>query len=169
MNDPTTERLYFVHYDDDHYRSFVDLFTNEDVMKFVDQGVLSTEAADALWKRLTLEFYPNGIKTIWAVIAKKDGRFLGNASIRPRPENSQETEIGYMLMPAEWGKGFATEIARALVRFGYDELGLKTVYATVDVENDDSIRVLEKCGMTQLRIEYDELGPFYLYGIDKPM
>jgi RimJ/RimL family protein N-acetyltransferase len=162
-----TERLEFTLYDESLYADFVSLFTNGEVMKYVDTGMLSQEAADALWHRLVKEFYPTGVKTIWAVVAKTDGRFIGNASIRPRPTHKNETEIGYMLMPVEWGKGYATEIARALVRFGFDELKLGTVYATVDIENTDSIHVLEKCGMTQMRIEYDEFGPFYVYNVSK--
>jgi [ribosomal protein S5]-alanine N-acetyltransferase len=160
-----TERLRFVHYDEDLYEDFIRLFTNEDVMKFVDKGVLSRAAADALWHRLTKEFYPQGIKTIWAVTAKDDGRFIGNASLRPRPSENYQTEAGYMLMPAEWGKGFATEIAQRLIKFGFDELDLHAVYATVDVENKNSIRVLEKCGMVWIRTEYDKLGNYYLYGV----
>jgi RimJ/RimL family protein N-acetyltransferase len=158
-----TERLRFVHYDEALYEDFIRLFTNEDVMRYVDKGVLSRAATDALWHRLTKEFYPQGIKTIWAVTAKDDGRFIGNASIRPRPSQKNETEAGYMLMPAEWGKGYATEIARRLIAYGFDELGLKKVFATVDVRNESSIHVLEKCGMNLMRSEYDEPGECYLY------
>ena len=160
-----TERLKFKLYDEENYDDFIRLFTDEAVMKHVDKGVLSKEAADALWHRLTKEFYPGGIKTIWAVLAKSDGRFIGNASIRPRPSHKNETEVGYMLMPGEWGKGYATEIARRLIEFGFNELGLKNVYATVDIENENSIRVPEKCGMKKVRSEYDELGEFYVFGI----
>ena len=119
-----TERLIFTHYDEDLYEDFIHLFTDEEVMKYVDKGVLSRDAADALWHRLTREFYPRGIKTIWAVLARENGRFIANASIRPRPEKKDETEIGYMLMQAEWGKGYATEIARRLIELGFDELHL---------------------------------------------
>jgi ribosomal-protein-alanine N-acetyltransferase len=167
MKNIETERLIFAHYDEDMYEDFIHLFTDEDVMKYVDKGVLSRDAADALWHRLTREFYPRGIKTIWAVLARENGRFIANASIRPRPEKKDETEIGYMLMQAEWGKGYATEIARRLIKLGFDELHLKTVYATVDVENESSIKVLEKCGMEIIRVEYDELGKFYVYGVRK--
>lgn len=167
MKNIETERLLFTHYNDALYDDFINLFTDAEVMKYVDKGVLSKQAADALWHKLTKEFYPAGIKTIWAVVDKEDGRFVANASIRPRPEQKHETEIGYMLMPDEWGKGYATEIAKRLVTFGFEELKLKQVFATVDIENENSIKVLEKCGMDRVRTEYDELGKFYVYGISK--
>jgi ribosomal-protein-alanine N-acetyltransferase len=160
-----TERLKFVLYDESLYEDFVRLFTDETVMTYVDKGVLSREATDALWGRLVDEFYPKGIKTIWAVMAKEDGRFIANASIRPRPEHRHEMEIGYVLAQNEWGKGYATEIAARLAAFGFDELKLGAVYATVDPGNENSIRVLEKCGMSLVRTEYDEQGKFYVYGV----
>jgi ribosomal-protein-alanine N-acetyltransferase len=164
-----TERLVFTLYDEKLYDDFIGLFTDEAVMEYVDKGVLSKEATDVLWRRLIDELYPGGIKTIWAVLAKEDLRFVGYANIRPRPENKNETEIGYILRQAEWGKGYATEIAARLIEFGFDEMKLKTVYATVDPDNERSIRVLEKCGMEMTRVEYDEQGKFYLYGVKKPV
>ncbi len=162
-----TERLKFVLYEENLYEDFARLFTDEEVMKYVDKGVLSREAVDALWRRLVDEFYPKGIKTIWAVLAKEDGRFIANASIRPRPEYRHEMEIGYVLAKNEWGKGYATEIAMRLVAYGFDELKLGAVYATVDTGNEASKRVLEKCGMNMVRTEYDEQGKFYVYGVKR--
>ncbi|HEV7642480.1 MAG TPA: GNAT family N-acetyltransferase [Pyrinomonadaceae bacterium] len=162
-----TEKLIFTLYSEKLRGDFTRLFTDEEVMKYVDKGVLSREAVDALWRRLVDEFYPKGIKTIWAVLAKEDGRFIANASIRPRPEYKHETEIGYVLAKNEWGKGYATEIAMRLVAYGFEELKLKTVYATVDTGNEASKRVLEKCGMSVVRTEYDEQGKFYVYGIKR--
>lgn len=162
-----TDRLEFVLYGENEYEDFVRLFTDDEVMKYVDKGVLSREAADALWNKLTKEFYPAGINTIWAVLTKDGGHFIANAAIRPRPSKRDETEISYMLMPGEWGKGYATEIAQRLVEYGFDELKLTTVFATVDTENVPSIRVLQKCGMEKIRSEYDDLGEFYLYGVKK--
>jgi ribosomal-protein-alanine N-acetyltransferase len=163
-----TDRAIFTLYEENLREDFMRLFTDETVMRYVDKGVLSREAAGALWQRLTQGFYPRGIATIWAVLAKEDSRFIGHASIRPRPENKFETEIGYILAQDEWGKGYATEIAAKLIEIGFNELDLGAVYATVDTGNDRSIRVLEKCGMNVVRTEYNEAGKFYLYGVKRP-
>jgi RimJ/RimL family protein N-acetyltransferase len=165
MENFETDRLIFALYDETLHDDFIRLFTDEAVMEFVDKGVLSEEATRALWRRLMDEFYPKGIKTIWAVLAKEDRRFVAYASMRPRPDNNSENEIGYILPRGEWGKGYATEIAKKLVEIGFNELGWKVLYATVDIENKASIKVLEKCGMTVVRTEYDETGKYYLYGI----
>ncbi len=167
MKNPETERLIFKLYDESTFEDFVSLFTDDAVMRYVDRGVLSEAAARALWQKLTHEFYPSGIKTIWAVISKRDSRFIANASIRPRPENKNEVELGYVLPKTEWGNGYATEIAQKLIEIGFDDLKLDAVYATVDTDNEASIKVLEKCGMKMVRSEYDDLGKFYVYKVNK--
>jgi [ribosomal protein S5]-alanine N-acetyltransferase len=116
---------------------------------------------------LFFEFYPDGVDTIWAVFAKEDGRYVGNASLRPRPEKQSDWEIGYYLKQCEWGNGFATEIARRLVEHGFEIAGLNEIYATVDKENLASIHVLEKCGLTLFRKEYDDKGVFLVYRVTR--
>jgi [ribosomal protein S5]-alanine N-acetyltransferase len=163
-----TERLVLKLYTDRDRSDFVRLLTDPVVMRYVDKGPLSPDQADVLWKKLMDDFYPNGVDTIWAVFAKDDGRYVGNASLRPRPERQKDWEIGYYLIPSEWGKGFATEIASRLVRFGSEAAGLKEVYATVDKENLASIHVLEKSGLAFYRKEYDDEGVFFIYRLEYP-
>jgi RimJ/RimL family protein N-acetyltransferase len=163
MTSIETERLRFSLYSAAEHDEFVKLLTDPDVMRHVDKGVLTVPQAEDLWKRLVDHWYAQGVDTIWAVFAKDDGRYVGNASVRPRPERRTDWEIGYYLKTAEWGKGFASEIAVGLVEYGFETLGLKEVYATVDVENLASRRVLEKAGLSYFRKEYDDQGVFYVY------
>lgn len=163
-----TERLVLRLYTDRDEDNFVRLLTDPVVMRYVDKGPLSPDQAEVLWRKLMDKLYPKGVDTIWAVVTKDDGRFIGNASLRPRPERQKDWEIGYYLMPAEWGNGFATEIASRLVRYGFEVAGLKEVYATVDKENLASIHVLEKSGLEFYRKEYDEKGVFFIYRLESP-
>jgi RimJ/RimL family protein N-acetyltransferase len=55
--------------------------------------------------------------------------------------------IGYVINPRCWGRGYATEAAREMLRFGFGELELHRIEATCDVLNAASARVLEKIGM----------------------
>ena len=162
-----TDRLRLELYRERDKADFIQLLTDPEVMRFVNNGPLSSDQADALWHKLMDEFYPDGVDTIWAVFAKDDDRYVGNASLRPRPERQKDWEIGYYLKPAEWNKGFATEIASRLVRHGFDVAGLDEMFATVDKENSASIKVLEKCGLRFFRKEYDNQGIFYVYRVKK--
>lgn len=60
------------------------------------------------------------------------------------------TEFGYRLHAAFWGRGFATEGARALIASAFERLHLDRVVATAMADNASSCRVLEKCGLRQV-------------------
>lgn len=162
-----TERLFLKLYEAENKANFINLTTDETVMKHVDIGVFTLEEAEALWKKLIEDFYPSGKNTIYAVFAKSDNRYIGHSAIRPRPTKPEEWEISYMLRTEEWGKGFATEIAERLICFGFDELNLPEVFATIDDENFNSVKVVEKARMNFLRYEFDEDGRFSVYSIKK--
>lgn len=167
MSFPTAERFRFRLYTDADKDRFFALMTDTAVMKHVGDGPLTKRGASELWNKLLFDFYPNGLNTIWALEAEADGRYLGHSMIRPRPEYPDEWEIGYILAEKEWGNGFATEAAHALVRYGFDELNLETVFATVDDDNDPSIRVLTKAGLVFRRHDRDEQGRYSVYAIDR--
>lgn len=73
-------------------------------MKNVGEGVLTFAEVEDLWGKLTTNFYPKGIATIWAVFAKEDSRYIGHASLRPRPEIKEDWEIGYILKQNKLGE-----------------------------------------------------------------
>lgn len=160
-----TERLLLKNYSQAEKNEFVVLMTDEIVMNYVDLGVFSKEKAESLWRKLHEEFYPQGKNTIYAVFAKDDGRYIGHGAIRPRPEKPSDWEISYILKKVEWGNGFATEIARGLINFGFREKRLAEVFATIDDDNLPSVKVALKAGMDFSHYEFDELGRFSVYSI----
>ena len=157
-----TERLFFRYYAEKEKADFIALFTDAAVMKYVGDGVMTKDQAEAFWQKLFEKLYPLGLN-IWAVFAKEDSRYVGHAGIYPRPTRKQDWEFVYFLNRDSWGKGFATEIARRLIKFAFEELNLPEVFATVDDIHSDSIRVLEKAGMRFERFEFDEDGRFSVY------
>lgn len=87
------------------------------------------------------------LKFQWAAVTKADGRLIGNCGIRREKATEREAEIGYEFSPAEWGRGYAGEATRAVVAYGFAELGVHRVSAWCIAENHGSARVLEKLGM----------------------
>lgn len=88
----------------------------------------------------------------WAVVEKASGAFLGWFHFRPLKDAPlDEPELGYRLRKAAWGKGYATEVARALIRKGFRELGVRRVVASTAADNIASRRVMEKAGLTLVR------------------
>lgn len=83
----------------------------------------------------------------FAVVSRETGRVIGSAGFvgRPRGEGASD-EIGYALSPDWWGRGIMPEVCRELLRYGFEELGLETIWCTHYQENSRSRRVIEKCG-----------------------
>lgn len=162
-----TERLILRKYAEEDKTDFIELFTDTVVMKHVGDGVLSREKAVAFWNKLFGRLYPEGYD-IWAVFVKNDFRYIGHAGIYPRPHpHEKDWEFVYFLNQKSWGKGYATEIARRIVEYAFEELKLPEVFATVDDDHKASIHVLEKAGMKFKNYEYDEAGRYSLYSIGK--
>lgn len=84
-----------------------------------------------------------------AVTLRQTGELIGNCGVRKSSAGAMTAELGYEIAPAQWGCGYATEAARAMVAFAFDELGVHRVAAWCVADNTGSIRVLEKVGMRQ--------------------
>ena len=74
-------------------------------------------------------------------------QIIGGCGIHIQKNDPDHAYIGYGFNKIFWGEGYATEAAVALIRFGFDELGLRRICATCDTRNIASVHVLEKTGM----------------------
>jgi RimJ/RimL family protein N-acetyltransferase len=83
---------------------------------------------------------------IWYTTRRDSGAFVGWFSLKYAGK-SPDVEVGYWLLPAAWGQGFATEGATALVRYGFDDLGLDRIIGVTHPANRASQRVLTKAGL----------------------
>ena len=106
-----TERLFFRYYEEKDKADFINLFTDAEVMKYVGDGVLTEAQAEAFWQKLFGKLYPQNFN-IWAVFAKENSEYVGHAGIYTRPTRPEDWEFVYFLNRENWGKGYATEIAR---------------------------------------------------------
>lgn len=82
----------------------------------------------------------------WALVPKETGSFGGWVGLQYLAE-TQETEVGYLLDPALWGRGYATEAARASLQFGFERFAFPEIIALVHPDNAASLRVASKCGL----------------------
>lgn len=84
---------------------------------------------------------------LWCVTDKDDGTPIGLCGLLQR-DALTDPDIGFAYLPAYRGQGFAAEAAKATLAFARDDLGLARVLAIVHPDNPDSIRLLERLGMT---------------------
>jgi ribosomal-protein-alanine N-acetyltransferase len=93
----------------------------------------------------------------WGVVLEGEAEIIGWAGLQFLPELN-ETEVGFLLDRPFWGRGYATEAAKASLQFGFNPIQLDHIIALVHPENMASQRVITKCGMGYM----DTLG---LWGI----
>ncbi|HEX2171041.1 MAG TPA: GNAT family protein [Dehalococcoidia bacterium] len=82
-----------------------------------------------------------------AIVLPEQDRLIGNCGLRLDAPAARTANIGYELDPRQWGRGYATEAMRAMLRFGFEELGLHRVWAWCIAENTASARALERLGL----------------------
>ncbi|HEX5707639.1 MAG TPA: GNAT family N-acetyltransferase [Pyrinomonadaceae bacterium] len=161
-----TARLVFRPYRPEDVEESVAMLTDAGVMRFVGDGVLDDAGARAMFKRTFTHVYATIAFDVWAVCEKGGGEIIGHAEIKPR-KGAEDVEIVYLLRREAWGRGYATEIARRLVEYGFEDLKLRRVVATIDVENRASVRVVEKIGMRREGQYEDEHGTTLVYAIGR--
>ncbi len=84
---------------------------------------------------------------MWKIVEKRSDVFLGVCGLTLSRDKFRLGEIYYKLRPMYWGRGYATEVAKTLIKSGFEDFNLHKVEAGVATENKASIRVLEKAGM----------------------
>jgi len=108
-----------------------------------------------------------------AIVLREKDAVIGGADLRVVSPPDRRAELGYGLARAYWGCGYATEAAGLLVRFGFERLGLMRIQAACAVENERSMRTLERLGMrregrlAQYRWKAGAARDLYLYAITR--
>ena len=88
-----------------------------------------------------------------AIVERASGRVVGEAGLQFL-EGGPDVELGYTLSHAAWGRGYATEAARAVLRWAFAGLRLERVVAVADPANAASLHVLDKLGMRRLGMRH---------------
>ncbi|MFJ8623375.1 GNAT family N-acetyltransferase [Kitasatospora sp. NPDC093550] len=143
-----TGRLVLDAYRPEDEEGFVALFQDVRVSRWMGDGPASEESDRALFGRIFTKVYAGRLFDVWAV--RRDGRLVGHAEIKPT-DAVRGHEIVYALAPAAWGSGLGTEVARALVAYGFETLGLAEVHATVAADNGASLALLAGLGFAHVR------------------
>jgi RimJ/RimL family protein N-acetyltransferase len=123
------------------------IVSDPEVMKYlgVKPGtVLTREEAKNTLERM-IEFWQEHGFGRWAVTNKEDDKLIGLCGFRLL---DGMPELFYVFAKAWWGQGLATEAARALLRYGFEELGFESIVAAVRPANIASINVITKIGMS---------------------
>lgn len=111
-----------------------------EVMKFVG-GVRSKEETEC-WLQDNLQHWDVHGFGLWTFRQISHGTLVGRRGLRRvQLDSADEVELGYSLVRQYWGKGLATEMVKAILAIGFEDIGLETVIALIDASNSRSTSV----------------------------
>jgi RimJ/RimL family protein N-acetyltransferase len=169
-----TPRLILRRWSDDDLGGLRELTQRAEVMRHIGARVtLTREQTEQEHAAKLAHWHEHGFGARAA--ARRDtNEWIGYTVLQhPRPDvvelQSSDVEIGWLLLPSAWGQGYATEAAGALIKEGFQRLGLDRIVARYQPANIASGRIIEKIGMRFERNAVDRHGnSIRVYSIEKP-
>ena len=156
MAQPTlyTERLRLVPLADDHLGFEVELDSDPEVIRYVTGRALSRSEVEQAHRRRLAAASEVPALGYWVGLA--DDIFVGWWILQPphgpdQPKVAGEADLGYRLLRRHWRRGYASEGARELIRYGFSDVGLDRVFAQTMAVNAPSRATMNAAGLTFVR------------------
>ena len=152
-----TDRMILRKFSMDDYQSVYEFGSNVEVQKYTGEKILTSPIhAKKIIKEVLFPDYKKYGYGRLAAIFKSENKIIGFAGLKYLPE-FKESDIGFRFLPECWGKGIATEVSLAIIRYGFEVLKLDNIIGIADPINIGSCRVLEKIGLKFYKLDtYDE-------------
>lgn len=145
-----TERLLLRRWKRADHAPFAEMCAEPDVMRYIGNGSTRTaEQASRAVASFEREWEERGFG-LFAVESKQTGSLIGFTGLSwPEflPEILPSVEIGWRFSKSSWGKGYASEAAKAALSHGVNELGITDIVSIYQIENKASARIMQKLGM----------------------
>lgn len=142
-----TERLRFRKLTDDDFEAWLPFFKSEEAVKFFNYSVDNAEQHCREWIAKIKDRYTDN-NGMMVLEHKQTRELVGQCGLlKHHVDGVDELEIGYNILLTHWGNGYATEAAQKCKEAGF-ELGLQSIISIISPNNDKSIRVAERNGMT---------------------
>lgn len=162
-----TERLRLEPCNAGHYDGLRVVNTDLEVMRFLG-GAQTPEETRAWIERAEAGWAALGYSW-WSIILAESGRIIGAGCIQHiENDPAKAVEIGWRLLPDTWGKGYATEAARAMAAFAFRELPISELFSNADPQNAASIHVMQRIGMRFVGRRHYYGSECATYAMDRP-
>jgi ribosomal-protein-alanine N-acetyltransferase len=144
----TTERLGLRRFTPDDADWLVDVYSDPDITRYLG-GTKDRATTEEMLARRVLKYYDEhpGLG-IWMTVDRATGRPVGFHLLN-HIQGERIIQIGYTLTKEAWGRGIATEMASALLRYGFVDLALPRIVGMASLGNVASQHVLEKIGLVR--------------------
>lgn len=144
-----TARLLFRDHEESDLEAYCALEADPDVRRYVGGAPRTRQAAEEKFRNKHRRA-PESRLGLHAAVFKPEDRYIGYSGLYPHfgraGPAAGEAAFGFTFARDYWGRGLATETGLAFLAFGFEELGLRRIVATVEIGNAASVRVMEKLG-----------------------
>ncbi|WP_131535846.1 GNAT family N-acetyltransferase [Pedobacter nototheniae] len=166
-----TERLLLRELLPEDINGLLQLDSDPEVHQYLGQKTISTiEESSQNLNYIRQQYIDNGIGR-WAVIEKQTNQFIGWSGLKLITDltngHINYYDLGYRFIKEYWGKGYATESAKASISYAFNQLNANEVYAIADIDNLASIKILEKLGLKRVNIFQYDGKPHHWLKIEK--
>lgn len=171
-----TQRLYIISYKDSHFENCVSLYGNELITKYFDHGTVRNrqEVEKLIHERAKFFFTNHKPFGLFSIFRKEDMEFIGQIDLLPLNELGT-VEIGFIINEKYQNRGYCTEAVKTFMfyyveelnyrKFGRKKFQINKIIATVHPENQPSIKILEKVGMSLYKVQERFGNPRLWYSI----
>ena len=160
-----TERLSLRPFRKEDGAAMYELNDDPEVLQYTGDTQFADVAATESFLENYSQYEEYGVGRM-TVILKATGEILGWCGLKYHPEED-EYDIGYRFYKRHWGKGYATESAKAIMAYGFARIGMKQIVGRARVENTASINVFDKLGMKFVKNYVEHGDDWVLYEIKK--
>lgn len=140
-------RLYLKEFTLDDTENFFRLNSDPEVMKYILPPVTDINIIIKSINKIRKYYKENPGFGVWACYEKQSDEFIGFFELA-HLDHTEEIEVGYRLLTEYWGKGYATEMTKVLINYGFNKMGLKKIVGITHPENIASQNALLKSGLT---------------------
>jgi ribosomal-protein-alanine N-acetyltransferase len=162
-----TQRLIVRRYSLDDAAYFHSFTGNAEVMRYI-RPVISRGESDVFLNENIRLYDANPGCGRWAVFEKASGSFIGSFSILVLEADKNKFHIGYALLPAFWGLGYASELLQKGVTYFFSQHKCNELYAITQIPNTASQNVLLKAGFKKADIDMEREKAAWCYIINRP-
>ncbi len=132
-------------------------------MKYILPPITDINVIIKSIKKIRTYYTENPGLGVWAGFEKENEEFIGFFELA-HLDNTEEIEVGYRLLKEHWGKGYATEMTKVLIEYGFNKMDLKDIVGITHPENIASQNVLLKSGLIYVKdaVFYGFLDKYYV-------
>lgn len=121
--------------------------SDEDVARYMVYNTYTSKEQVTQW----IKSLEDDDDYLFGFVRKDNNDLIGSGSIGPHNKDTERWGFGYNLRKDQWGLGFATEAAKAMIRFAHEEFGISRFASSHVEQNKASGHVMEKCGLHFVR------------------